>query len=94
MLSTPTVKVYSNITGKDVMEGLEGDAGQWIADIMAKQAKSPVFWQETMENMAADGINVFIKLDWEIPSGGLAKKINHEFVTMHVENYETLIEKR
>ncbi|MBP6491960.1 MAG: ACP S-malonyltransferase [Clostridia bacterium] len=91
-LSTPTVKVYSNITGKDVMEGLEGDAGQWIADIMAKQAKSPVFWQETMENMAADGINVFIEIGPGNTLCGLAKKINHEFVTMHVENYETLIE--
>ncbi|HVI42159.1 MAG TPA: hypothetical protein VM577_16015, partial [Anaerovoracaceae bacterium] len=91
-LKRPTAKVYSNVTGKDVMEGFHGGEGQWISDIMAKQAKAPVYWQETMENMAADGIRAFIEIGPGNTLSGLAKKINHELITMHIEDDETLKE--
>ena len=91
-LKKPTTKVYSNVTGKDVMEGQTGETSQWIADLMAKQAQSPVFWQETMENMQADGINTFIEIGPGNTLCGLAKKINHEFITMRIEDYESLVE--
>ncbi len=92
-LRKPTAKVYSNVTGRDVMEGFSeesDDAGRWIADIMAKQAMSPVYWQETMENMIAEGIETFIEIGPGTTLSGLAKKINHEVTTLHIEDYETL----
>ena len=89
-LKKPTVKVYSNVTGRDVMDGAGGDAGQWIAEVMAKQTMSPVYWQETMENMMADGIRTFIEIGPGNTLCGLAKKIDHELVTMHIEDEETL----
>lgn len=91
-LKKPTVKVYSNVTGKDVMDGASGDEGKWISEIMAKQAMSPVYWQETMENMMADGIRTFIEIGPGNTLCGLAKKIDHELVTMHIEDEETLKE--
>jgi [acyl-carrier-protein] S-malonyltransferase len=91
-LKKPTVKVYSNVTGKDVLEGASGDEGDWISEIMAKQAMSPVYWQETMENMMADGIRTFIEIGPGNTLCGLAKKIDHELVTMHIEDEETLKE--
>ena len=91
-LKRPSVTVYSNVTGKDAMEGCSGDEGQWLSEIMAKQAKSPVYWQETMENMMADGIRTFIEIGPGNTLCGLAKKINHELVTMHIEDHETLKE--
>jgi len=91
-LKKPTAKVYSNVTGKDVLEGFQGEEGQWISAIMAKQTESPVYWQETMENMVADGIRTFIEIGPGNTLSGLAKKINHELVTMHIEDYETLKE--
>lgn len=91
-LKKPTVKVYSNVTGKDVMDGASGDTGNWISEIMAKQAMSPVYWQETMENMVADGIRTFIEIGPGNTLCGLAKKIDNELVTMHIENEETLKE--
>lgn len=90
-LKKPTTKVYSNVTGKEIMENCQGDEGQWIADIMAKQAKSPVYWQEIMENMIADGISAFIEIGPGTTLSGLAKKINHELITMNVEDYVTLM---
>lgn len=91
-LKKPTVKVYSNITARDVMEGFRGDVGQWLAGIMANQAKSPVYWQETMENMAADGIRTFIEIGPGCTLSGLARKIDYEVTTMNIENTETLTE--
>lgn len=109
-LKKPMVKVYANITGKDIMEGFQeingfqgmeglqgidgfqGGEGQWLAGIMAKQAQSPVYWQETIEHMVADGINVFIEIGPGTTLSGLAKKINNELTTMHIEDHETLME--
>ena len=91
-LKKPSTKVYSNVTGRDVMEGASGDEGKWISEIMAKQAMSPVYWQETMENMMADGIRTFIEIGPGTTLCGLAKKIDHELVTMHIEDEDTLKE--
>ena len=91
-MKRPTAKVYSNVTGKDVMEGYQGDEGQWLSELMARQTNSPVYWQETMENMIKDGIGVFIEVGPGSTLSGLAKKINQDVITMHIEDYETLKE--
>ncbi|MDR2770815.1 MAG: ACP S-malonyltransferase, partial [Clostridiales Family XIII bacterium] len=62
--SAPRVRVYANTTGRDLTEGKPAalsDAA-WIRERLALQLKSPVYWQETIENMAADGIELFIEL--------------------------------
>lgn len=89
-LKRPTVPIYSNVTGKDMMEGAAGEDGQFIAELMAKQAMSPVYWQETIENMYADGIKVFIEIGPGNTLSGLAKKTNHELITMNIGDRETL----
>lgn len=89
-LKKPTVRIYSNVTGRDVMEDAAGDEGKWISEVMANQAMSPVYWQETMENMVADGIRTFIEIGPGNTLCGLAKKIDHELVTMNIEDDETL----
>lgn len=91
-LVRPTTKIYSNVTGNDIMDGTVGEEGKWIAEIMAKQAMSPVYWQETIENMQADGVEVFIEIGPGNTLSGLAKKINPELTTMNIDNYETLLE--
>ena len=91
-LKKPAAKVYSNVTGRDIMDGHSGDDGQWIASVMAKQAMSPVYWQETIENMKADGIRILIEIGPGNTLCGLAKKIDHELITMHIEDQETLME--
>jgi [acyl-carrier-protein] S-malonyltransferase len=57
---------------------------------MANQSRKPVYWQETMENMIADGIRIFIEIGPGNTLCGLAKKINHDIVSMNIEDYETL----
>ncbi len=92
-LKRPNMKIYSNVTGRDMMEdfkGKEDTVGQYITQIMAKQAKSPVYWQETIENMVSDGVQLFIELGPGNTLCGLVKKINHDLLALHVENQETL----
>ncbi len=91
-LKAPRQKVYSNVTARDMMENRDGDqdVATYIADLMAKQAKSPVYWQEIIENMIADGAEVIIEIGPGKTLSGLTKKINHDVLTLHVEDHESL----
>jgi len=73
-LKKPTAKLYSNVTGRELTEGMTGEAGLWIADLMAKQTKSPVFWQETMEKWWRTASKPLLKSDPEIPCPGWQRK--------------------
>lgn len=93
-LSEPSVKVYSNVTGRDMMEGFDRDrketAGGYIADLMAKQAMEPVYWQEIIENMIADGAECIIEVGPGRTLSGLTKKTDRKMKTMNVEDKESL----
>jgi [acyl-carrier-protein] S-malonyltransferase len=95
-LHQPSTKIFANITGRDLMAGYkEGSGelstpGQWITDVMARQAKSPVYWQETIENMVEDGIDIFVELGPGTTLSGLAKKTNGAVETMNVQDVESL----
>ncbi|MDR2088801.1 MAG: ACP S-malonyltransferase [Clostridiales Family XIII bacterium] len=90
--SAPRVRVYANTTGRDLMEGKPAahtDAA-WIRARLALQLKSPVYWQETIENMAADGVELFIELGPGRTLTGLVKKIKPELRALPVEDAESL----
>jgi [acyl-carrier-protein] S-malonyltransferase len=95
-IQKPSMKIYANITGRDLMDGYEkgseefSNPSQWITDVMARQAKSPVYWQETIENMYEDGIHILIEFGPGTTLSGLAKKINPAVETMNVQDYESL----
>lgn len=92
-LQPPTMKIYANVTGRDMMADFaeSGETtAEYLADLMAKQAMSPVYWQETIENMIADGVEAFIEVGPGHTLSGLIKKVSRKAVTMNVENMETL----
>lgn len=92
-LKTPDSKVYSNVTAKDMMENFAGgDASveDYIASLMAQQAKEPVYWQEIIENMINDGAQIIVEIGPGKTLSGLTKKINGDVVTLHVEDHESL----
>lgn len=78
-IAEPNVKVYSNVTGKDLLEGYKGNSasevGAWIKDRLAQQARSPVYWQETIENMCNDGVEVFVEVGPGSTLSGFVSKI-------------------
>jgi [acyl-carrier-protein] S-malonyltransferase len=93
---SPRVKLYANTTARDitehdisnhdiVMEFDADDFSEYIRGHMAKQLRSPVYWQETIENMAADGIDVFIETGPGKTLSGLAAKIVPEARVVSVD---------
>ena len=80
----PEIPVYSNLTARpydsDVVEYLE------------KQIKSPVRWQETIENMMSDGYTDFVEVGAGKTLCGLVKKISKEARVYSVEDAATLAE--
>jgi [acyl-carrier-protein] S-malonyltransferase len=90
--SAPRVRVYANTTGLDLMEGKPAtqSAAAWIRERLALQLKSPVYWQETIEHMAADGVELFIELGPGQTLTGLVKKIKPSLRALNVEDAESL----
>jgi [acyl-carrier-protein] S-malonyltransferase len=92
-LKEPLAKVYSNLTGRDLMEGFHKDkesVSEYLAELMGKQAHSPVYWQEIIEAMAKEGIDYFIEIGPGVTLSGLTKKIIPDVNTLNVENQESL----
>lgn len=93
-LKAPNKKVYSNITSEDMMKGAEGlgeaEVSKFIAKLMGKQAMSPVYWQETIERMVADGVECFIEFGPGTTLCGMVRKINHDILTLNVQDMESL----
>jgi [acyl-carrier-protein] S-malonyltransferase len=97
-MKLPKKKIYSDATAEDIMAGFTGDAGddkavaEYLAEVMAKQAMSPVYWQEIVENMVKDGAETIIEIGPGKTLSGLIKKITKEAVPMHVEDKKSLDE--
>lgn len=92
-LKSPGVKIYSNVTAKDMMEefhGAHGEEGEFIAELMAKQAMVPVYWQEIVENMIADGAEVLVEIGPGTTLSGIVKKVDSEITTLNVEDADSL----
>ena len=83
-IATPKIPVYANLTAKPY----EDD----IASTLKMQMQSPVKWQETIENMIAEGFTDFIEVGPGKTLSGLIKKISKEVNVYSVENAETLAE--
>ncbi|MBQ8525105.1 MAG: ACP S-malonyltransferase [Clostridia bacterium] len=81
-ITKPELPVYANLTAKPY--------GDDVIDTLAKQMKSPVKWQETIENMIADGYTDFIEVGAGKTLSGLIKKISKEVNVYSVEDAASL----
>ena len=76
--------VYTNVSAKPVTKKKD------IKEMLYQQVTSPVRWEETINNMIADGIDEF----YEIGSGkvlqGLVKRINPDIKCQGIEKYSDL----
>ncbi len=83
-ITTPELPVYANLTAKPY--------GDDVLSTLSQQMKSPVKWQETVENMINDGFTDFIEVGPGKTLCGLISKISKDVHTYSVENEETLLE--
>ncbi len=82
--NSPKIAVYSNYSGK-----LYGDD---FKNILRNQINNPVRWNDIIENMIADGADVFIEVGPGNTLSSMIKRINSGVFTANVENAETLAE--
>lgn len=82
----PEIPVFMNVDGQPITDG----AG--IAELLVRQAMSPVRWVKTLENMQADGIDTFIECGAGKTLSGLVKKTLKNVNILRVENQKTLQE--
>lgn len=80
----PSIPVYMNVDGKPITDGSA------VAELLVKQAMSPVRWVETLENMQKDGIDTFIECGAGKTLSGLVKKTLKGVKILRVENLKTL----
>ena len=81
-IKAPEIPVYSNLTAQPYEES--------VSDVLGNQMKSPVRWQETIENMIKDGYTDFIEVGAGKTLSGLIKKISKEVRVSSVEDKDSL----
>ena len=81
-ISQPVLPLYSNYTG----EVYGGD----IKGLITKQVKNPVRWQETIEKMAAAGVDTFIEVGAGKTLSGLIKKTVKGVKVFNVQDMDSL----
>ena len=81
-LNEGDIPVYSNFTAKPYGENKK--------ELIVKQVTNPVRWQDTIENMIADGVDTFIEVGAGKTLSGLIKKINADVKIYNVQDSESL----
>lgn len=82
VLNQPEIPLYANYTAQPY----KGD----FKKLITNQCKNPVKWQETVENLISQGVDVFIEVGVGKTLTGLIKKINKSVTAVKVENTEDL----
>lgn len=82
--NAPRIQVYCNYNGKPISSQDE------IADLLVRQAMSPVQWVKTLENMREDGFDTFVECGPGRTLSGLVKKTLKDVTICRIEDGRTL----
>lgn len=100
MLVPAGEKLYDFLQGVDVAEGFASyycnadaeeitDAAK-VKELLKRQVYSSVRWQQTIENMIADGVDTFIEVGPGKTLTGFMKKINREVKSINIATVDDL----
>ena len=100
MLVPAGEKLYDFLQGIDVAEGFapyycNADAEEItdaskVKELLKRQVYSSVRWQQTIENMIADGVDTFIEVGPGKTLTGFMKKINREVKSINIATVDDL----
>ena len=100
MLVPAGEKLYDFLQGVDVAEGFapyycNADAEEItdaakVKELLKRQVYSSVRWQQTIENMIADGVDIFIEVGPGKTLTGFMKKINREVKSINIATVDDL----
>lgn len=100
MLVPAGEKLYDFLQGIDIAEGFapyycNADAEEItdaskVKELLKRQVYSSVRWQQTIENMIADGVDTFIEVGPGKTLTGFMKKINREVKSINIATVDDL----
>ncbi len=85
-LKSLNIPYVTNVTGEAVQ-----DIAQ-IKALLARQISSPVKWQQSVENMIAEGVDTFVEIGPGRTLTGFMKKINRDVTVYNIETVADLNE--
>ena len=83
-MGDPAIPVFMNVDGEPLK------SGECAADMLVRQAMSPVYWVRTLENMSRSGIDTFVECGAGKTLSGLVKKTLKGVTVLRAENRKTL----
>lgn len=89
-LKAPQQTVYADATADDIMAGCEGDPADHLVEMLSRQAKSPVYWEEILNRFADNGVEAIIEVGPGHTLTGLTKKTLKGVAALNVESVDSL----
>ena len=78
------IPYLSNVTADYVMDK------EQVKPLLVRQVSAPVRWQQSVERMIADGVDIFVEIRTGTTLSGFMRKINKEVKTLNIEKVEDL----
>lgn len=78
------IPYLSNVTADYVMDK------EQVKPLLVRQVSSPVRWQQSVERMIADGVDIFVEIGPGKTLSGFMRKINKEVKTLNIVKVEDL----
>lgn len=82
MIRDAKIPVYANVTGKPVQKAEE------IRTLLSEQLTNPVLWEQSINQMAADGAATFVEIGPGKVLQGLVKRTNSNVAVQGIEEFE------
>jgi [acyl-carrier-protein] S-malonyltransferase len=83
-LSPMVTQVITNVNAEFIQDVSE------VKPLLARQAMSPVLWENIIEKMIAEGVDTFIEIGPGRTLSGFVKKINRKVTALNVEDVKSL----
>jgi len=81
-----TKTIYSNVTAKPI------DNTEAVRELLTRQVVSPVLWEDTLIEMAAQGATTFIEIGPGKVLTGFVKKVVPDALVFNVEDMSSLVQ--
>ncbi|MBI4810200.1 MAG: ACP S-malonyltransferase [Ignavibacteriales bacterium] len=82
MIRDAKIPVYANVTGKPVQKAEE------IRTLLSEQLTNPVLWEQSINQMVADGTATFVEIGPGKVLQGLVKRTNSNVAVRGIEKFE------
>lgn len=84
-IKQPEIPFISNVTAKEEKEP------ERMKELLSQQVYSSVLWQQSVEEMIANGADTFVEIGPGKTLSGFMKKINRSVTVYHVETLDELM---